>query len=52
MISGTILATVVTRLMSAASLIPRSTTKCTVHNNTEAQPMAMGVLPCPNTGTK
>ncbi|MNE91722.1 hypothetical protein D3C80_1893680 [compost metagenome] len=52
MISGTILATVVTWLMNAASLIPRITTKCTVQSSTEAQAMAIGVLPSPNTGTK
>ncbi|KIR12985.1 hypothetical protein PFLU4_59160 [Pseudomonas fluorescens] len=50
--SGTTLATVVTRLMSAASLIPRSTRKCTAHSNNDAQPMATGVLPWPNTGKK
>ena len=49
---GTILATVVSWLMNAASLIPRSTRKCTAHSSTEAQPMAIGVLPWPNTGKK
>ncbi|MNE61205.1 hypothetical protein D3C80_1564030 [compost metagenome] len=48
--SGTILATVVTWLMNAASLIPRSTRKCTAHSSNEAQAMAIGVLPSPNTG--
>ncbi|MNN91463.1 hypothetical protein D3C81_2095840 [compost metagenome] len=48
--SGTTLATVVTWLMNAASLMPRSTRKCTDHNSNEAQPIAMGVLPSPNTG--
>ncbi|MNP74789.1 hypothetical protein D3C76_1717240 [compost metagenome] len=52
MISGTIFATVVSRLIKAASLIPRITTKCTVHSSTEAQAMAIGVLPSPNTGKK
>ncbi|MCY1432331.1 hypothetical protein D9M71_483240 [compost metagenome] len=47
---GTTLATVVTWLMKAASLMPRSTRKCTDHSSSEAQPMAMGVLPSPNTG--
>ncbi|MNP40534.1 hypothetical protein D3C76_1341810 [compost metagenome] len=49
--SGTILATVVTWLMNAASLIPRITRKCTAHNSSEAQAMAIGVLPSPNIGT-
>ncbi|MNH09044.1 hypothetical protein D3C81_1168590 [compost metagenome] len=48
--SGTTLATVVTWLMNAASLMPRSTRKCTAHSSSEAQPMATGVLPSPNTG--
>ena len=42
---GTIFAIVVNWLMKAASLIPRSTKKCTPHSNNEAQPMATGVLP-------
>ncbi|PBJ15015.1 hypothetical protein BSG18_57640 [Pseudomonas ogarae] len=50
--SGTTLATVVTRLMNAASLIPRNTRKCTAHSNNDAHPMATGVLPWPNTGKK
>ncbi|MNN91477.1 hypothetical protein D3C81_2095990 [compost metagenome] len=49
--NGTILATVVTWLMKAASLIPRITRKCTAHSNSEAQTMATGVLPSPNIGT-
>ncbi|MNP72095.1 hypothetical protein D3C76_1685780 [compost metagenome] len=50
--SGTILATVVTRLMNAASLMPRSTRKCTAHSNTDAPMMAAGVLPSPKIGKK
>ncbi|MNG01799.1 hypothetical protein D3C84_847930 [compost metagenome] len=50
--SGTTLATVVTRLMKAASLIPRSTRKCTAQSNTEAPMMAAGVLPSPKIGKK
>ncbi|MOA42448.1 hypothetical protein D3C78_1644960 [compost metagenome] len=50
--SGTILATVVTRLMNAASLIPRSTRKCTAQSSTEAPITAAGVLPSPNSGKK
>ena len=50
--NGTSLATVVIWLMNAASLIPRITRKCTAHSNAEAQPMATGVLPSPNTGKK
>ena len=50
--SGTTLATVVTRLMNAASLIPRSTRKCTAHNSTDAPITAAGVLPSPNIGKK
>lgn len=50
--SGTTLATVVTRLMNAASLMPRNTRKCTAHNSNDAQPMATGVLPWPNAGKK
>ena len=42
--SGTTLATVVTRLMNAASLIPRSTRKCTAQSKIEAPMMAAGVL--------
>ena len=49
---GTILATVVNWLINAASLIPRSTRKCTPHSSNDAQPMAIGVLPWPNTGKK
>ena len=49
---GTIFATVVSWLIKAASLMPRMTRKCTPHSSSEAQPMAIGVLPCPNTGTK
>ncbi|MNG20469.1 hypothetical protein D3C84_1047250 [compost metagenome] len=51
-INGTILATVVTRLMNAASLIPRNTSKCTAHSNTDAPITAATVLPSPNTGKK
>ncbi|MNH29601.1 hypothetical protein D3C79_898430 [compost metagenome] len=50
--SGTTLATVVTRLMNAASLMPRSTRKCTAHSNTEAPMTAAGVLPSPKMGKK
>ncbi|MNP74433.1 hypothetical protein D3C76_1713100 [compost metagenome] len=50
--SGTTLATVVTRLMNAASLIPRSTSQCTAHNNTEAPITAATVLPSPKIGKK
>lgn len=49
---GTSLATVVIRLISAASLMPRSTRACTHHSNPEAQAMASGVLPWPKTGKK
>ena len=49
---GTSLATVVIRLISAASLIPRSTRTCTHHSTPEAQTMASGVLPWPKAGTK
>ncbi|MNN72510.1 hypothetical protein D3C81_1885560 [compost metagenome] len=50
--SGTILATVVTRLMNAASLIPRSTRKCTAQSRIEAPMIAAGVLPSPKIGKK
>ncbi|MNE95016.1 hypothetical protein D3C80_1930510 [compost metagenome] len=50
--SGTTLATVVTRLMNAASLMPRSTRKCTAHNRIDAPMMAAGVLPSPKIGKK
>ncbi|MNE99323.1 hypothetical protein D3C81_1285020 [compost metagenome] len=50
--SGTTLATVVTRLMNAASLIPRSTRKCTAQSSTEAPMTAAGVLPSPKIGKK
>ena len=50
--SGTTLATVVTRLMNAASLIPRSTRKCTAQSRIEAPMMAAGVLPSPKIGKK
>ena len=50
--SGTTLATVVTRLMNAASLMPRSTRKCTAHSRTEAPITAAGVLPSPKIGKK
>ncbi|MNQ97126.1 hypothetical protein D3C85_1127580 [compost metagenome] len=50
--SGTILATVVTRLMNAASFIPRSTRKCTAQSSTEAPITAAGVFPSPNSGKK
>ena len=39
--SGTTLATVVTRLMNAASLIPRNTRKCTPQSSTDA-PIMIG----------
>lgn len=48
--SGTIFATVVIWLINAASLIPRITRKCTAHSNSDAQPIASGVLPWPNAG--
>ncbi|MOA35301.1 hypothetical protein D3C78_1567440 [compost metagenome] len=50
--NGTTLATVVTRLMNAASLIPRSTRKCTAHSSTEAPITAATVLPSPKIGKK
>ena len=50
--SGTTLATVVTKLMNAASLIPRSTRKCTAHSKTDAPITAAGVLPSPKIGKK
>ncbi|RMP89612.1 hypothetical protein ALQ17_200126 [Pseudomonas fluorescens] len=50
--SGTTLATVVTRLMNAASLMPRSTRKCTAQSSTEAPITAAGVLPSPKMGKK
>lgn len=50
--SGTIFATVVTRLTNAASRMPRSTRKCTAHSSTDAPAIAAGVLPSPNTGKK
>ncbi|MNR45787.1 hypothetical protein D3C85_1646770 [compost metagenome] len=50
--SGTTLATVVTRLMNAASLMPRNTRKCTAHSSTEAPMIAATVLPSPKIGKK
>lgn len=50
--SGTTLATVVIRLMNAASLMPRSTRKCTAHKRIDAPMMAAGVLPSPKIGKK
>ncbi|MNH37638.1 hypothetical protein D3C79_985630 [compost metagenome] len=50
--SGTIFATVVTRLMNAASLMPRRTRKCTAHSRIDAPMMAAGVLPSPKIGKK
>ncbi|MNG38114.1 hypothetical protein D3C84_1256820 [compost metagenome] len=50
--SGTTLAIVVTRLMKAASLMPRSTRKCTAQRTIEAPMMAASVLPSPKTGKK
>lgn len=50
--SGTILATVVTVLMNAASLIPRSTRKCRAQSRTEAQTIAATVSPLPKIGKK
>ncbi len=50
--SGSILAMVVTVLMKAASLMPRSTRKCSSHSRIEAQITAGRVLPSPNTGKK
>ena len=51
-ISGTTLATVVTRLMNAASLIPCNTRKCTAHSSTDAPMTAATVLPSPKIGKK
>ena len=50
--SGTILATVVTMLMNAASRMPRSTSQCTAHKRTEAQMIETSVLPSPKAGMK
>ncbi|MNF12430.1 hypothetical protein D3C80_2139100 [compost metagenome] len=50
--SGTTLAMVVTRLMKAASLIPRSTRKCTAQRTIDAPMIAARVLPSPKIGKK
>ena len=49
---GTILATVTTLLMKAASLMPRRIMKCTAHRMIEETMMAAGVLPSPKIGKK